>query len=105
VLTNIAVSLEQQVEWITDCIAHLRARGLTEIDATPRAEADWGTRVAELAARTLYPAVDSWYTGANVPGKPRVFLAYAGGLDRYREECDAVSRGGYTGFVLSASPT
>ncbi|MEU9984957.1 NAD(P)/FAD-dependent oxidoreductase [Streptomyces sp. NPDC050856] len=105
VLTNIAVSLEQQVEWITDCIAHLRERGLTQIDATPRAEADWGTRVAELAARTLYPAVDSWYTGANVPGKPRVFLAYAGGLDRYREECDAVSRGGYTGFVLSAPPS
>ncbi|MFG3355473.1 flavin-containing monooxygenase [Streptomyces sp. NPDC048001] len=103
VLTNITVSLEQQVEWITGCIAHLLGNGLTEIDATPSAEADWGERVAEIAARTLYPAVDSWYTGANVPGKPRVFLAYAGGLDRYREECDAVARGGYTGFVLSSA--
>jgi cyclohexanone monooxygenase len=103
VLTNIAVSLEQQVEWITDCIAHLRRNGITEIDATPQAEADWGAHVAEVAARTLYPAVDSWYTGANIPGKPRVFLAYAGGLDRYREECDAVARNGYTGFVLSSS--
>ncbi|WP_432089438.1 flavin-containing monooxygenase [Streptomyces sp. bgisy095] len=102
VLTNITVSLEQQVEWITDCIDHLLRNGLTEIDATPSAEADWGTRVAELAARTLYPAVDSWYTGANVPGKPRVFLAYAGGLDRYREECDAAARDGYAGFVLSS---
>ncbi|MFF5471207.1 flavin-containing monooxygenase [Streptomyces achromogenes] len=102
VLTNIAVSLEQQVEWITDCIAHLRRNGVTEIDATPEAEADWGVHVAEVAARTLYPAVDSWYTGANIPGKPRVFLAYAGGLDRYREECDAVARNGYTGFVLSS---
>ncbi|MFF9690551.1 flavin-containing monooxygenase [Streptomyces sp. NPDC014623] len=102
VLTNITVSLEQQVEWITSCIDHLLRNGLTEIDVTPSAEADWGTRVAEIAARTLYPAVDSWYTGANVPGKPRVFLAYAGGLDRYREECDAVARGGYTGFVLSS---
>ncbi|WP_244291168.1 flavin-containing monooxygenase [Streptomyces subrutilus] len=102
VLTNITVSLEQQVEWITDCIDHLLRNGLTEIDVTPSAEANWGTRVAEIAARTLYPAVDSWYTGANVPGKPRVFLAYAGGLDRYREECDAVARGGYTGFVLSS---
>ncbi|MGR3938883.1 flavin-containing monooxygenase [Streptomyces sp. BRA346] len=103
VLTNIAVSLEQQVEWITDCIAHLRRNGLTEIDVAPGAEADWGVRVAEIAARTLYPAADSWYTGANVPGKPRVFLAYAGGLDRYREECDAATRSGYTGFILSSS--
>jgi cyclohexanone monooxygenase len=103
VLTNIAVSLEQQVEWITGCIAHLRRNGLTEIDADPEAEADWGVRVAEIAGRTLYPAVDSWYTGANVPGKPRVFLAYAGGLDRYREECDAVARNGYPGFILSSS--
>ncbi|MFF9021948.1 flavin-containing monooxygenase [Streptomyces eurythermus] len=104
VLTNIAVSLEQQVEWITDCIAHLRRNGVTEIDALPDAEADWGVHVAEVAGRTLYPAVDSWYTGANVPGKPRVFLAYAGGLDRYRAECDAVARDGYTGFALSSRP-
>ncbi|GGR73018.1 MULTISPECIES: flavin-containing monooxygenase [Streptomyces] len=104
VLTNIAVSLEQQVEWITDCIAHLRRNGVTEIDALPDAEADWGVHVAGVADRTLYPAVDSWYTGANVPGKPRVFLAYAGGLDRYREECDAVARDGYTGFALSSRP-
>ncbi|OYP13172.1 cyclohexanone monooxygenase [Streptomyces sp. FBKL.4005] len=103
VLTNIAVSLEQQVEWITDCIAHLRRNGITEIDAAPDAEADWGVHVAEVADRTLYPAVDSWYTGANVPGKPRVFLAYAGGLDRYREQCDTVARNGYTGFLLSSS--
>ncbi|WP_407554742.1 NAD(P)/FAD-dependent oxidoreductase [Streptomyces sp. Pv4-95] len=103
VLTNIAVSLEQQVEWITDCIAHLRRNGLTEIDAVSGAEADWGVRVAEIAARTLYPAAESWYRGANVPGKAHMFLAYAGGLDRYREECDAVARSGYTGFALSTA--
>ncbi|MFD0353172.1 flavin-containing monooxygenase [Streptomyces sp. NPDC127110] len=103
VLTNIAVSLEQQVEWITDCIVHLGRNGLTEIDAAPEAEAHWGAHVAEVAARTLYPATASWYTGANVPGKPRVFLAYAGGLDRYREECDAAARSGYGGFVLSTA--
>ncbi|MFJ3880369.1 flavin-containing monooxygenase [Streptomyces sp. NPDC090077] len=102
VLTNIAVSLEQQVDWITDCIAHLRSNGLTEIDAAPGAEAAWGAHAAEVAARTLYPSAESWYTGANVPGKPRVFLAYAGGLDRYRAECDAAARNGYEGFVLSA---
>ncbi|MCC0093284.1 NAD(P)/FAD-dependent oxidoreductase [Streptomyces flavotricini] len=101
VLSNIAVSLEQQVEWITDCIAHLIGRGLTEIDATPEAEEAWGAHVAELADRTLYPTAESWYMGSNVPGKPKVFLAYTGGLDRYRAVCDAAARNGYSGFVLS----
>lgn len=101
VLSNAVVAIEQHVEWIADCIAHLRRNGITEIDATPRAEDDWCAHVADLASRTLYPDVASWYTGANVPGKPRVFLAYTGGLDRYRAECDAVARDGYRGFVLS----
>ncbi|MFE5771928.1 flavin-containing monooxygenase [Streptomyces sp. NPDC056485] len=101
VLSNIAVSLEQQVEWIADCIAHLIGRGLTEIDATPEAEEAWGAHVSELADRTLYPATESWYMGSNVPGKPKVFLAYTGGLDRYRAVCDAAARNGYGGFVLS----
>ncbi|MFH8609971.1 flavin-containing monooxygenase [Streptomyces sp. NPDC018029] len=103
VLTNIAVALEQQIDWITDCIAHLRHNGLTEIDATAQAEAHWVASTAELAGRTLYPSVDSWYTGANIPGKPHTFLAYTGGLDRYRKECDAAARDGYTGFTLSAA--
>ncbi|WP_370417045.1 flavin-containing monooxygenase [Streptomyces sp. QH1-20] len=101
VLSNAVVSIEQHVEWITDCIAHLRRNGLTEIDATPHAEEDWCAHVADLASRTLYPDVASWYTGANVPGKPRVFLAYTGGADRYRAECDAAARDGYRGFALS----
>ncbi|MEU2511652.1 flavin-containing monooxygenase [Streptomyces syringium] len=101
VLSNAVVSIEQHVEWITDCIAHLRRNGITEIDATPRAEEDWCAHVADLASRTLYPDVASWYTGANVPGKPRVFLAYTGGADRYRAECDAAARDGYRGFTLS----
>ncbi|QIK05015.1 NAD(P)/FAD-dependent oxidoreductase [Streptomyces sp. ID38640] len=101
VLSNAVVAIEQHVEWITDCIAHLRRRGITEIDATPRAEADWCTHVADLAAQTLYPSVDSWYMGANVPGKPRVFLAYTGGLERYRAECAAAADDGYRAFALS----
>ncbi|MFF5126059.1 flavin-containing monooxygenase [Streptomyces syringium] len=105
VLSNAVVSIEQHVEWITDCIAHLRRNGLTEIDATPRAEEDWCAHVADLASRTLYPDVASWYTGANVPGKPRVFLAYTGGADRYRAECDAAAREGYRGFALSGGAT
>ncbi|MFI5520533.1 flavin-containing monooxygenase [Streptomyces platensis] len=103
VLSNAVVSLEQHVEWITDCIDHLRQNGLTEIDATAHAEDDWCAHVAGLAAQTLYQDVDSWYTGANVPGKPRVFLAYTGGADRYRSECDAAARDGYRGFTLSGS--
>ncbi|MEU8914371.1 MULTISPECIES: flavin-containing monooxygenase [Streptomyces] len=101
VLSNAVVAIEQHVEWITDCIAHLRRNGITEIDATPRAEADWCTHVADLAAQTLYPSVDSWYMGANVPGKPRVFLAYTGGLERYRAECAAAAEDGYRAFALS----
>ncbi|UYB38192.1 NAD(P)/FAD-dependent oxidoreductase [Streptomyces sp. Je 1-4] len=101
VLSNAVVAIEQHVEWITDCIAHLRRRGITEIDATPRAEVDWCTHVADLAAQTLYPSVDSWYMGANVPGKPRVFLAYTGGLERYRAECAAAADDGYRAFALS----
>ncbi|MEU8683509.1 NAD(P)/FAD-dependent oxidoreductase [Streptomyces sp. NPDC048611] len=101
VLSNAVVAIEQHVEWISDCIAHLRRNGITEIDATPRAEADWCTHVADLAAQTLYPSVDSWYMGANVPGKPRVFLAYTGGLERYRAECAAAAEDGYRAFALS----
>ncbi|MFD9720157.1 flavin-containing monooxygenase [Streptomyces sp. NPDC059076] len=105
VLTNMMVSIEQHVEWITDCITHLRHHDIAEIDATPEAERNWGAHVAELAGQTLYPAAASWYTGANVPGKPRVFLAYVGGLDRYRKECTAVAQDGYRGFLLSGGPS
>ncbi|QLE70373.1 NAD(P)/FAD-dependent oxidoreductase [Streptomyces rectiverticillatus] len=103
VLSNAVVSIEQHVEWISDCIAHLQKNGITEIDATASAEEEWCAHVADLASRTLYPDVASWYTGANVPGKPRVFLAYTGGADRYRAECDAAARDGYRGFVLSGA--
>ncbi|MGW6061765.1 flavin-containing monooxygenase [Streptomyces sp. NPDC055189] len=102
VLSNAVVAIEQHVEWITDCIAHLREGGLTEIDATTDAEEEWCAHVAGLADLTLYPSVASWYTGANVPGKPRVFLAYTGGLDRYRAQCDAAALDGYRGFTLAA---
>ncbi|MEU8776835.1 NAD(P)/FAD-dependent oxidoreductase [Streptomyces sp. NPDC048606] len=101
VLSNAVVAIEQHVEWITDCIAHLREHAHTEIDATAQAEQAWGEHVASLADGTLYRDVASWYNGANVPGKPRVFLAYAGGLDRYRQECDTAAKAGYSGFTLS----
>jgi cyclohexanone monooxygenase len=103
VLSNMMISIEQHVEWITDCVRHLRENGLTEIDTTPEVEDAWTEHVADVAAETLYPQAASWYMGANVPGKPRVFMPYLGGLGVYRDKCDAVAADGYAGFTLSAT--
>ncbi len=101
VLCNMPVAIEQHVEWITDCIAHLRARGLDRIEARPEAMDDWVDKVNAAANATLLPqAHHSWYLGANVPGKPRVFMPYAGGMARYRKICDEVAARGYEGFSL-----
>jgi cation diffusion facilitator CzcD-associated flavoprotein CzcO len=101
VLSNMMISIEQHVEWITDCIAHLRDHGQTEIDTTIEVEDAWVEHVADVASETLYPQAASWYLGANVPGKPRVFMPYLGGLGVYRDKCDAVAADGYAGFKLS----
>ena len=95
-------SIEQHVDWIADLVAHLRAHDL-EAEPTPEAQARWAEHVREAADATLLPqAASSWYLGANVPGKPRVFLPYAGGFARYREMCDAEAAAGYPGFALRA---
>jgi cation diffusion facilitator CzcD-associated flavoprotein CzcO len=104
VLSNMVVSIEQHVEWITDCIAYLRAGGYASIEATAEAEAGWGQHVAEVGAMSLFPQADSWYMGANVPGKARMFLPYLGGVGTYREICDGVTAAGYQGFILTAGP-
>ena len=102
VLCNMPVAIEQHVEWITDCIAHMREHGFERIEPTPEAVDRWVAQVNEAANATLLPqAQHSWYLGANVPGKPRVFMPYAGGMARYREICAAVAVNGYAGFVLS----
>ena len=101
VLSNMVVSIEQHVEWITDCIAFLRDHDLAEIDPTTEAEDAWVDHVAEVGATTLFPTADSWYMGSNVPGKPRVFLAYIGGVGNYRQMCDDVAAKEYEGFTLS----
>ncbi|RJQ81024.1 NAD(P)/FAD-dependent oxidoreductase [Pseudonocardiaceae bacterium YIM PH 21723] len=103
VLTNMVMSIEQQVEWIARCVGHARDRGVATVEATERAEQDWVRHVNEVSATRLYSAANSWYLGANVPGKPRVFMPYAGGLGRYRERCDAVAAADYEGFVLTAA--
>jgi cation diffusion facilitator CzcD-associated flavoprotein CzcO len=102
VLCNMPVCIEQHVEWITDCIAHLRARGLSRISTTEDAMQRWGEEVQRAAHATLLPqAGHSWYLGANVPGKPRVFMPYAGGMAQYRSICADVAARGYDGFVLA----
>ncbi len=101
VLTNMVVSIEQHVDWVTDCIAYLLANGVAAIEATTAAQDEWVQHVADVGAFTLFPKADSWYMGANVPGKPRVFLPYVGGLGEFRQKCDEVARNGYEGFTLT----
>ncbi len=102
VLTNMPVAIEQHVDWITDCIAHLRDKGIARIEARPEAMDQWVGQVNAAAHATLLPqAHHSWYLGANVPGKPRVFMPYAGGMAHYRKICADVAADGYRGFALS----
>jgi len=105
VLSNMIVSIEQHVDWIADCLAYLRVRGITCMEADAEAEQAWVAHVNEVAHRTLYPQANSWYMGANIEGKPRVFMPYIGGVGVYRETCDAVAAEGYRGFRLSTRPT
>ncbi len=103
VLSNMMVSIEQHVDWITDCLAHLRARGLATIEPTQEAEDAWVLHVNEVAHRTLYPQANSWYMGANVLGKPQVFMPYIGGVGVYRQTCADIATQGYPGFRLGAA--
>jgi cyclohexanone monooxygenase len=102
VLSNMIVSIEQHVDWIADCVAYLRERGLATIEATAEAQDAWVQHVNEVGHLTLYPLAPSWYMGANIPGKPRVFMPYIGGVGVYRQKCDEVARKGYEGFTLRA---
>lgn len=102
VLSNMVVSIEQHVDWIADAIKHLTSRGLSRIEATLTAQDEWVAHVNELADRTLYPRATSWYLGANISGKSRVFMPYVDGCGNYRSECEAVVRDGYRGFQIAA---
>ena len=100
VISNVVVSIEQHVEWITDCLTFMRTEGHGQIEAAQEAEDAWVSHVNELADATLYPRGNSWYVGANIPGKPRVFMPYVGGVGRYRNKCTDVANNGYEGFRL-----
>jgi cyclohexanone monooxygenase len=101
VLSNMVVSIEQHVDWIADAIVYLREHGLSRIESEPDADERWAEHVAEIGDTTVFARAESWYMGANIPGKPRVLLAYVGGVGPYREKCDEVAAHGYEGFVLT----
>ena len=103
VLSNMIVSIEQHVDWIVDCLVDLRADHFDTIEPTPAAVDGWVQHVNDFAAITLMPRANSWYMGANVPGKARVFLPYPGGVDRYRGVCDEVVAHNYLGFARSGA--
>ncbi len=103
VLSNVIVSIEQHVEWITACIGHLDSSGRGRIEATSEAQSDWDREVAQAADGTMYtaPGCASWYLGANIEGKTQVFMPYVGGVGTYRSICDDVAADDYRGFILS----
>jgi len=100
VLTNMLPTIEQHVDWIADCIGYMRERNFRRIEATPNAETAWVAEVNRIADGTLFPTCNSWYLGANIAGKPRVFMPYIG-FPPYVETCNAVAANGYSGFALS----
>jgi cyclohexanone monooxygenase len=101
VLSNMIVSIEQHVEWIAECIDYMGKHELGVVEATREAEVDWTEHVNDVAASMLLSQGNSWWKGANIPGKPVVFMPYAGGVGRYREICDEVAGRGYIGFNLA----
>jgi cation diffusion facilitator CzcD-associated flavoprotein CzcO/acetyl esterase/lipase len=100
VLSNMTVSIEQHVDWVSDCLGYMRDEGFTAVEPTPVAEAGWVQHVNDCADITLFPTANSWYMGANVPNKPRVFLPYIGGVGPYRKACDDVASRDYLGFAF-----
>lgn len=101
VKTNMISAIEQHVDWITDLVGYMENKRLKKFQAQKDAEENWVQHVNEVADSTLYPRANSWYVGANIPGKPRVFMPYVAGLDKYRVICDNVAAEGYRGMSLS----
>lgn len=101
--SNFVAALEQHVEWIGDCITHMRERGFRVIEAQPEAQQDWAELTTSLVAPTVLvdPSCNSWYNGGNVPGKKRIYMGFTGGIPEYRRRCDEVAATGYTGFKLA----
>jgi len=101
--TNFVAAMEQHIEWIADCIGHLRAHGYRTIDAQADAQREWIEHATSLVAATVlvHPSCNSWYNGANVPGKKRMYMGYTAGIPEYRRRCDEIAAQGYRGFTLA----
>ncbi|MSQ59888.1 MAG: NAD(P)/FAD-dependent oxidoreductase [Betaproteobacteria bacterium] len=101
VFTNMIPSIEQHVDWVTECLRHMREKGIALIEPVREAEDQWVNHVNEVADAHLRSACNSWYIGANIPGKQRVFMPYIGGFPAYQKKCKEVVAAGYEGFALS----
>jgi cyclohexanone monooxygenase len=101
VLSNMVVSIEQHADWIVDCLKYLRERGYDRVEAMAEAERQWGDHHYEVTQMTLLPRANSWWVGANIPGKPRNLYPYVGGVGVYKEICDEVAARDYDGFAMS----
>ena len=95
------VSIEQHVDWVSDCIAWMGERNLATIEAETEAEDEWAKHTELQAHLTLYPKANSWYMGSNVPGKTQMFMAYVGGVGVYRQVCDSIAAADYEGFTFN----
>ncbi len=103
VLANMPLCIEQHVEWIGNCITFMAEHGVNVVEADPGAEDRWVDQVREAAEATLFPRANSWYLGANIPGKKRVFMPYTGGFKPYADRCDEVAANRYEGFTFSSA--
>ncbi|GAC1338999.1 MAG: NAD(P)/FAD-dependent oxidoreductase [Acetobacteraceae bacterium] len=101
VKAQMILACEQHADWIADCMTHAREHGFNRVEADPAAQSDWVQHVNEVADGTLYPMANSWYVGANIPGKPRVFMPYVGGFGSYKRRCDEIAANGYKGVAMS----
>jgi cation diffusion facilitator CzcD-associated flavoprotein CzcO len=101
--TNFVAALEQHVDWIGNCITHLRSNGIRTVEALSTAQQEWIEHTTSLVAPTVlvHPSCNSWYNGGNVPGKKRMYMGYTGGIPEYRRRCDEIAAAGYTGFKLA----
>ena len=102
VLSNMPMSIEQHIDWIANFLQYIRKHNIKSVEAGVDAETAWVAHVNEVAEPTMYVLANSWYLGANIPGKPRVFMPYVGGLGNYRKKCNEVADTGYKGFILEA---
>jgi cyclohexanone monooxygenase len=100
VLTNMHVSIDQHAAWISRCIQSMKLRQLSEIEATEESEARWIDAVTEIASNTIFPSCNSWYLGANIPNKPRMFMPYIG-FPSYERKCREIEENDYLGFKLA----